>query len=717
MPYLAPETLPATFVCRRLRIPNDLQFLMAVNGALVELTRVWNWEQTGDVTPEQASEVANLMLRDFWLSECPDETPEPGEKLVFGPDASLITYAPQDPYTAASIVPAGYVFPPLYVIEPETLPFPGVQTGDVLTDLSKLPTAWPPLLPPGGYPRFRVNFHVTGPGPGEVELHLVKIPTAGLALVTLDGDPATADFIDLSTADLLDLTDLGALLGTALDGDLVRTHIQELHVAEVGDHFIDVTFLPKIGTSSLIGFGGGLRQVVLGGTAGAGEMPAPQFRLTGTMLEWRPHEAHVWLELGDLGGSTGIEETEVIPVTWEDTPSLVYDPEDKKLTLTLPVGYPPVNDIQATQLTIQPDPGAPSLLSYDEPNKRLDLTLGKYFSQLVRTGGTQFSAWGDEGFNARQSIELTDYLPPMGWGVSSDGYLTINSPNGTYQLAPLWSLFEYLTTEIYGTGAHAKLNFKFKGHSVWTVDLPWHFNFTQSQPPAPTDFAYPNTLQLTKNADGGYVRLTYPLNMIARIRQFSEVPGRIQYQQVNDTNWYSLVDVPPFPGQTTPEPVPGAVDEADAVCLAAMNAARSIGATYEELAARVAVNLFDNPIGFARWMLETAVGVLSRGVPPTLLDDVTLTLSFLFMQGDITALPWSPSLEDKLRCILIDNATITTDLEAGFDYEQVKADVSSLVSVDLQWNFVTFILQWMTEDMLNTAGKVAYFTTPACGTC
>lgn len=405
MPYLAPETLPATFVCRRLRIPNDLQFLMAVNGALVELTRVWNWEQTGDVTPEQASEVANLMLRDFWLSECPDETPEPGEKLVFGPDASLITYAPQDPYTAASIVPAGYVFPPLYVIEPETLPFPGVQTGDVLTDLSKLPTAWPPLLPPGGYPRFRVNFHVTGPGPGEVELHLVKIPTAGLALVTLDGDPATADFIDLSTADLLDLTDLGALLGTALDGDLVRTHIQELHVAEVGDHFIDVTFLPKIGTSSLIGFGGGLRQVVLGGTAGAGEMPAPQFRLTGTMLEWRPHEAHVWLELGDLGAEVGaaIETTEVVPVTWEDPPSLVFDAEEKKLTLTLPVGYPPVNDIQSTVVNHNVGDTQTTLV-YDEMLKRLTLNEQSPWFRGIRT----------EGYNPTL-LQVNTYQDPETW--------------------------------------------------------------------------------------------------------------------------------------------------------------------------------------------------------------------------------------------------------------------------------------------------------------
>lgn len=375
MPYHTPETLPPTFICRRLRIPNDIGFLMAVNGALAELAKEYNWEQVGAVTPEQARAAMLDMLLDTLDSECPDETPEPGEKLVFTPDASLITYAPQDPFSASEIVPPGYVFAPLYEVGEGVIPFPGVQIGDVLTDLAKLPTVWPPLLPPDGYPRFRVNFHVTGPGPGEVELHLVKLPLAGLALVTLDGDPGTADFIDLATADVLDLANLAALLGTVLDGDLVRTHIQELQIAEPGDHFIDVTFLPKIGTSSLVGFGGGLRQVVLGGTAEAGSMPAPQFRLTGTILEWRPHDAHVWLELGDLGAApgegSGIQATEVVELGYDQPPSLVFNPENGRLTLSLPVGFPPDEpDILTTSAQFI-DRNANPLLGYDPETKAL----------------------------------------------------------------------------------------------------------------------------------------------------------------------------------------------------------------------------------------------------------------------------------------------------------------------------------------------------------
>lgn len=689
---------------------------MAVNGALAELCQVYNWEQVGAVTPEQARAAMLDMLLDTLDAECPDETPEPGEKLVFGPDASLITYAPQDPFSASEIVPPGYVYAPLYEIAEGVFPFPGVQTGDVLTDLSKLPTAWPPLLPPDGYPRFRVNFHVTGPGPGEVELHLVKLPAAGLALVTLDGDPGTADFIDLATADVLDLADLGALLGTVLDGDLVRTHIQELHISEPGDHFIDVTFLPKIGTSSLIGFGGGLRQVVLGGTAEAGTMPAPQFRLTGTVLEWRPHDAHVWIELGDLGAEVGaaIESTEVIPVTWQDTPSLVYDAEDKKLTLTLPVGYPPID----TQLTIQPDPGAPSVFDYDEPNKRLELTLGKYFSYLTRTGSTEFSAWGDGGYAARMAVDIRDYIAPMGWHINN-GYLSIyDTLGGNIDLTYMHGLIDYAYTQIYGTGLHAKLFMKWVGQeNPLVLDLPWHLNFVQTRPSQPEDPFFPTDMRLDKETENGFLRLVYPYFMPAEIRNFSEIPGRIQVRYVNSTSWNNLVDVPAPPAQTPVAPVPGAIDESDAVCLAAMNAARAIGATYEEIEARVASNLFDNPLGFAQWMLNTSVGVLAGNISQNLLSDVTLTLAFLFMQGDITALPWKQSLEDKVRCILIANATVSPDLEVGFDYAGVVADVASLIPVDDAWNFVSFIVQWLNEDALNTAAKVAYYSVPDCTSC
>lgn len=694
--WLLPSVIDPARVCVQISVPKDREHIAAFVGTLLELTKWWNWQRDDEHLGIQAAMVWQEILQPLagTISDAnplDDETcfvvvPEPGEKLVFFPDASLISYAPQDPFAAPDAVPPGYVFPPFYVLDAGT--FPGTQPGDVLTDLTKLPTAWPPLLPPDGYPRFRVSFHVAGPGPGEVELHMVKLPTAGLALVTLDGSPATADFIDLSTADVLDVADLGALLGTVLDGDLVRTHIQELHISEPGDHFIDVTFLPKIGTSSLIGFGGGLRQVVLGGTAEAGTMPAPQFRLNGEILEWRPNEAHVWLALGDV---------------------VVQGPPGEP-------GAPgeDANGISATQLTIASSPGSPSYLVYNLPEQRLELTLGAYFSQLQRTGASEFSAWGDTGFEDRASIDIAEMIPSMFWRMEG-ATLVINAPGGgTYTVAVIPGLIEYLTTEIFG--GNPRIKFKRNIDEVeQTRILPWHLNFVQTLPDDEDSPDFPNTFQLQKFTDDNFLRLKYPAQFIARIRQFSEIPGRLQYQNVNDTAWYNLIDVPPFPGETVVEPVPDATDEAEAACLAAMNAARVIGATYEDLYAQVGTSLFANPVILAQWLIDTALGVVSGSSPQKIMSDVALILAFITEQGGISSLPWSTALEEQLRCVLLDNATVTAAFEVAFDYDAVLADVTSLIPGDASFSFVRYLVRWMDAASLATAGKVAYFSVPDCG--
>lgn len=71
MPYIAPDTIPTTdFVCRRLRIPNDIDILGAVNGALNDLTNFWNWEEiTGSVTKEEISRAMDVMFREYLQGE------------------------------------------------------------------------------------------------------------------------------------------------------------------------------------------------------------------------------------------------------------------------------------------------------------------------------------------------------------------------------------------------------------------------------------------------------------------------------------------------------------------------------------------------------------------------------------------------------------------------------------------------------------------------
>lgn len=63
MPYLTPNSAPAnSFVCRRVFIPNNLDFLMLVNGALSELCFEYNFEQFGDLTPDETAQIFRDMF-------------------------------------------------------------------------------------------------------------------------------------------------------------------------------------------------------------------------------------------------------------------------------------------------------------------------------------------------------------------------------------------------------------------------------------------------------------------------------------------------------------------------------------------------------------------------------------------------------------------------------------------------------------------------------
>lgn len=59
MPYLTPDSIPTTALCRRLRIPDEPLIIAAVNGAISELTKAYNWQSFGTVTPD---DIANAML-------------------------------------------------------------------------------------------------------------------------------------------------------------------------------------------------------------------------------------------------------------------------------------------------------------------------------------------------------------------------------------------------------------------------------------------------------------------------------------------------------------------------------------------------------------------------------------------------------------------------------------------------------------------------------
>jgi len=69
MAYLTPDTIPADTICRILFIPNSVDWLAQVTGALQELTFDYNWLEFGAVTPEDAAAAMVTMFDLFCFNQ------------------------------------------------------------------------------------------------------------------------------------------------------------------------------------------------------------------------------------------------------------------------------------------------------------------------------------------------------------------------------------------------------------------------------------------------------------------------------------------------------------------------------------------------------------------------------------------------------------------------------------------------------------------------
>jgi len=61
--WLTPDSIPTAAICRRLVIPDDIDIITAVSGALDLLMQSSNWQPFGAITPE---EIATAMQTMFW---------------------------------------------------------------------------------------------------------------------------------------------------------------------------------------------------------------------------------------------------------------------------------------------------------------------------------------------------------------------------------------------------------------------------------------------------------------------------------------------------------------------------------------------------------------------------------------------------------------------------------------------------------------------------
>lgn len=68
--WLTGDTSTAVeYIYRRVRIPNDLPLIMAVNGAILALTKDFNWEKFGSATPEECAALMSDMLYYYFESD------------------------------------------------------------------------------------------------------------------------------------------------------------------------------------------------------------------------------------------------------------------------------------------------------------------------------------------------------------------------------------------------------------------------------------------------------------------------------------------------------------------------------------------------------------------------------------------------------------------------------------------------------------------------
>lgn len=233
------------------------------------------------------------------------------------PNSEFISWAPNDPFLSPDHKPTGYAHPP-WVQPSAAIPgteLIGIEETDVITTFLQItgnlgPINWLDLVKGfifHGFPRFTIHVH----GAGTVELHLIKVPLGGLALVNVDHSLSNNKLVELATYEVTDidsyLSQFAQILQKGLAGALFVEEIIEVEIEDDGDHDINVTMLPQISSDTLLGFGGGLRSVNFCGSTGGQDVPLDiDVRLNGVDLEWRKSPTSAWINLGRVRGYDGI---------------------------------------------------------------------------------------------------------------------------------------------------------------------------------------------------------------------------------------------------------------------------------------------------------------------------------------------------------------------------------------------------------------------------
>jgi hypothetical protein len=226
----------------------------------------------------------------------------------------FINYLPAEPDS----IPPNYAIQPFTIFRPnlsifdeflnryglDLSGFVGFEPGDVITTLIQYPSPeYTGLNPIGwinqwiqhilsvvtnGLPRF--SFTVEGSG--VIEIHFVHMPFGGYALIGVDLNQNIVDLaLDLISGSI-GISEINHLIELGRDVFSIPPErggevIHEIKIDEEGVHTVDCVFLPRFNdsVSDFVGFGGGLRSIVLCGfdpvyTGGGVDVAQIEARLT-----------------------------------------------------------------------------------------------------------------------------------------------------------------------------------------------------------------------------------------------------------------------------------------------------------------------------------------------------------------------------------------------------------------------------------------------------
>jgi len=82
MPYLTPQELPEDDVCRPLSIPADTEWLALFGGALTELTKTYNWEDSGGLSIEDTVAKMVEIINNWYDAGCQACTTPGGYRIT-----------------------------------------------------------------------------------------------------------------------------------------------------------------------------------------------------------------------------------------------------------------------------------------------------------------------------------------------------------------------------------------------------------------------------------------------------------------------------------------------------------------------------------------------------------------------------------------------------------------------------------------------------------